>query len=81
MFLKTLTFHGQIRSFIVDALAANGWEVRIEQDSRIVRRSHYTDWHRVERAVDAMERETKELQAQGWRVTADIAGGRYPMNR
>ena len=69
MFLKTLTFHGQTRSFIVDLLVANGWEVRVEQDSTVLRRSHYNDWHRVERAVDAMERETRALQADGWCLT------------
>ena len=83
MFLKTLTFQGKTRSFIVDALVANGWEVRVEQDSTVLRRSHYSDWHRVERAVDAIERETKELQSQGWRVTAatDASGGGHSMNR
>jgi hypothetical protein len=70
MFLKTLTFQGQTRRFIVDALVASGWEVRVEQDSTVLRKSHYSDWHRVERAVEAIERETRELQAQGWRVTA-----------
>ena len=82
MFLKTLTFHGRTRSFIVDALAASGWEVRIEQDSTILRRTRYSDWHRVERAVDAIEREMSELEAQGWRVTrtAGVPGG-HSMNR
>jgi len=32
-----------------------GWDVREEQDSRVVRQVTYTDWHRVERAMQAFE--------------------------
>jgi hypothetical protein len=28
-----------------------GWEVREEENDRVVRRMHFTDWHRVERAA------------------------------
>jgi hypothetical protein len=28
-----------------------GWEVREEREGQVVRSSHYTDWHRVERAL------------------------------
>ena len=31
--------------------ALQGWDVKEEKDSRVVRRIHCTDWHRVERAV------------------------------
>ena len=71
MFSKTLTFHGRTRSFAVQALAASGWELRIEQDSTVVRRAIYNDWHRVERAVDAIEREMRDLEARGWRPSAE----------
>ena len=83
MFSRILTFRGQTRTFVVDALAANGWEVRVEQDRTVIRRVHYSDWHRVERAVDAIERETRELQSLGWRVTAatDASGRGHSMNR
>lgn len=33
-----------------------GWQVREERDSEIVKVTRYTDWHRVERAMDAFER-------------------------
>src|ERR1039457_5903297 len=36
-----------------------GGEVREEQDSALVRSTHYTDWHRVERAMLAFELETR----------------------
>lgn len=33
-----------------------GWEVRETRDSAVVRTHRYSDWHRVERAVQAFER-------------------------
>ena len=72
MFSKTLTFHGQRRRFAIRALAASGWELRVEHDSRVVRRMHYSDWHRVERAVDAIEREMRDLEARGWRAMDEV---------
>ena len=32
-----------------------GWDVRAERDQATVRQAHYSDWHRVERAVLAFE--------------------------
>jgi hypothetical protein len=32
-----------------------GWDVREERDDRIVRKTNYQDWHRVERAILAFE--------------------------
>ena len=43
-----------------------GWEVRVAEDSDVVRRTCYSDWHRVERAISAIEREVSTLEAQGW---------------
>jgi len=71
MFSKTLTQAGHTRSFIVSAQLETGWEVRIEQDSQVVRQACYTDWHRVERALGWIEREVGELEARGWQTTAD----------
>jgi hypothetical protein len=34
----------------------NGWEVREERNNTLVKQVRYTDWHRVERAIDAFER-------------------------
>jgi|307.fasta_scaffold140927_1 hypothetical protein len=36
-----------------------GWDVREELDSTTVRVEHYEDWHRVERAMDRLEREVR----------------------
>jgi hypothetical protein len=32
-----------------------GWAVREEKDDRVVRDIKYTDWHRVERAIQLFE--------------------------
>lgn len=32
-----------------------GWAVREEQDQTLVRQAHYSDWHRVERALHKFE--------------------------
>ena len=53
MFEKKLTNHGHTTKFSVTE-GGEGWEVRVEEDSRLVRRAMYTDWHRVERAVSKM---------------------------
>jgi hypothetical protein len=36
--------------------SAAGWDVRQERDDEVVRRVNYTDWHRVERALQLFER-------------------------
>jgi hypothetical protein len=74
MFSKTLTQAGHTRRFDVTARHSDGWEVRIEQDSQVVRQVLYTDWHRVERAMDSIERQVGDLEAQGWRPTAGERG-------
>lgn len=67
MFTKELTRSGHSRRFIADNNeAGQGWEVRIEQDSEVVQRMRYTDWHRVERALTLIEREVSELEDLGW---------------
>ena len=34
----------------------SGWEVLETRDSTLVRTKRYSDWHRVERALEAFER-------------------------
>jgi hypothetical protein len=71
MFSRELTLAGHTRSFVVTPLQAEGWEIRVEEDSRLLRRSHYTDWHRVERALASLEREVAALTAGGWRMISE----------
>jgi hypothetical protein len=67
MFAKELTQAGHTRRFTISDAGPAGWEVKIEQDSRVVRRVCYTDWHRVERALTALSQQVLELQQEGWR--------------
>jgi hypothetical protein len=71
MFSKTLVHAGHVRHFVVQARRVSGWEVRIEEDRQVVRHMEYRDWHRLERALGAIEREVGELLAQGWQPSAD----------
>jgi hypothetical protein len=44
----------------------SGWEVITEEDNRSLRRVHYDDWHRVERAQRSIEQEVEALARVGW---------------
>ena len=63
MFEKKLTHHGHTTRFSVTE-GGEGWEVRVEEDSRLIRRACYTDWHRVERAVSKMTVRSIRARAQ-----------------
>jgi hypothetical protein len=69
MFEKELTQAGHTKRFRVSDAGASGWEVLVEQDSRVVRRVCYSDWHRVERAVLLLSLQVSELEQSGWRET------------
>lgn len=68
MFSRELSLAGHTRRFVLDTLPFQGWEVRVEQDDRVVRQLRYSDWHRVERAINAVEREVMMLQEKGWQM-------------
>jgi hypothetical protein len=42
------------------------WEVVDQQDARVLKRAHYDDWHRVERAMWAFSLEAAHLHETGW---------------
>lgn len=67
MFNKELRQAGHIRRFIIRETAGNGWEVREEADSQLVRQMHYRDWHRLERARMRIDAQVSELEERGWR--------------
>jgi hypothetical protein len=56
----------QTRRFTIIDTADSGWEVQEQQNSRVVRQVHYTDWHRVERARNAFALEAASLADAGW---------------
>jgi hypothetical protein len=66
MFTKELRQAGHIRRFTISESGGDGWEVREEQDSQLVRRVQYRDWHRVERAKMRIDEQVSELEDRGW---------------
>jgi hypothetical protein len=41
-----------------------GWDLREERDDTVVKRAHYSDWHRVERAIQVFELKTSSSVSQ-----------------
>ncbi|PYR73081.1 MAG: hypothetical protein DMF86_21510 [Acidobacteria bacterium] len=66
MFSKELYRQGHTQRFTIQAKGTDGWEVREERDSQVLRRVCYTDWHRVERALFAFTLRVSELESRGW---------------
>ena len=66
MFAKELRRAGHTRKFSIRDLGASGWEVRDQHDDRILKHVHYTDWHRVERALKMFHLQIEELESTGW---------------
>jgi hypothetical protein len=70
MYARILRKASTTRRFTITHLESSGWDVREEQDSRILRRAVYRDWHRVERATLAFALQAQSLIESGW-VEAD----------
>jgi hypothetical protein len=66
MYDHTIRKAHQIRRFTIVHTNPEGWEVRLEHDSQLIRSSHYTDWHRVERARMMFARDAMLLEEAGW---------------
>ena len=67
MFIKELKHAGHVKRFSISEAPDEGWEVREETDTEIVRIVQYRDWHRVERARMRIDREVLQLEDRGWR--------------
>ncbi len=67
MFAKELHNDGHTRRFSIRENGKDGWDVREEQDDRVLRHVSYTDWHRVERALDTFQAQIGQLEDRGWR--------------
>jgi hypothetical protein len=70
MFNKELRLAGHVKRFLISGMGRDGWEVREEQDERVLRQVRYTDWHRVERALGMFNLQIGELESQGWIAAA-----------
>jgi hypothetical protein len=66
MFARVFHRAHQTRRFAIVPVEGSGWEIREEEDSRLLRRVQYTDWHRVERARMAFARQAADLADDGW---------------
>lgn len=70
MFSKELRFAGHVKRFLINRLGQEGWEVLEELDRQVVKKIRYTDWHRVERAVNLFNMEIGQLEDEGWVAAA-----------
>jgi len=66
MYTRLFQKAAHTRKFSIISTGASGWEVRDEQDSRVIRWVRYRDWHRVERARMAFALEAAVLEETGW---------------
>ena len=66
MFTRELKHAGHSKRFTINEAAGEGWEVREEADSQLVRVAQYRDWHRVERARMRIDAEVMALEDRGW---------------
>ncbi len=69
MFVKELHQAGHVRKFSIKKQGESGWEVQDVQDERVLRQVYYTDWHRVERAVNMFNILIDDLESRGWAAT------------
>lgn len=65
MFVKELYRAGHTRKFSITGVGGR-WEVRDEQDDRILKAVRYTDWHRVECALHMFNLQIDQLEDAGW---------------
>jgi hypothetical protein len=64
-FTKSMRNAEHTRHYLIQP-TGSGWEVRQENDNRVVRQACYQDWHRVERVRRAFVLEVAALRAEGW---------------
>jgi hypothetical protein len=64
-FEKSVRLQEKTRRYSIASTDA-GWEVREERYSRVVRKVHLTDWHRVERERRSIAIQLDTLKAYGW---------------
>lgn len=66
IFARRLGSQNHVRRFAVYEADTRGWEVREEEDDRVLRRTWVRDWHRVEHAMMRFALEATQLQRAGW---------------
>ena len=70
MFSIALKHDDHTRKYRVTSSPQSGWELTLMEDLKPIptRTVHFEDWHRVERALAALQLEVLELTANGWQV-------------
>ena len=66
IFAKGFRSANHTKTFVVDEATDSGWQVREEEDNRVVRTTWVHDWHRVENAIMRFVIEGMQLQRAGW---------------
>jgi hypothetical protein len=66
MYTRLLRKSAHTKRFTVSHHPSSGWAVREEEDSQVIVRVHYRDWHRVERAMEAFATKAELLRQRGW---------------
>ena len=67
MYKRTFRKADQTHRFVITNTDGSGWEVREEQDSQVIWKVRYTDWHRVERARMNFAAHAVSLEMSGWK--------------
>jgi len=67
MYARILRKADKTRRFTISTTNGDGWEVREEQDSQVIYKARYTDWHRVERARMTFANQVLSLRMAGWK--------------
>jgi len=62
---RQFTNQGRVYRFVVTN-RLEGWEVREEEDSSVLRLVRRQDWHRVERDIHLFELRALALKKEGW---------------
>jgi hypothetical protein len=68
VFSRGLTDGSHIRRLEIERAPNEGWRIREERDTEVVRQVTYGDWHRVELAIRGFSAEASELTKKGWRI-------------
>jgi hypothetical protein len=73
IFARRFGSKGRTLGFSVERNTLAGWEVREEENDRVVKVVRCHDWHRVESMVALFQLKASELQQDGWQelTTAD----------
>lgn len=66
IFARRFRSAGHTRDFLVQIGPELGWEVREEEDNRVIKRTRIHDWHRVEQAIALFAIEATRLERDGW---------------